>query len=156
VHPPCSCTNILSICNFSLHHKRYSFVLVQDVSWSVGRHPASHNMCLQLTWACNCAKLFSICNSGLHRKTNITRILLLLVQTSLNVCYVCCWYIVLVCFRDAVCICHHPKDDYPQQATDYYPFNICCIESLQCISCVIKFNSKRKLSYYVYKTLHFF
>ena len=43
-----------------------------------------------------------------------------------------------------------------QQATDYYSFNICCIESLQCISCVIKFNSKRKLSNYIYRTTPLF
>ena len=43
-----------------------------------------------------------------------------------------------------------------QQATDYYPFNICCIESLQCISCVIKFNSGRKHSNYIYRTTPLF
>ena len=123
------------------------------MSWSVGRHPASHNVCLQLTWAWNCAKLFSIqCNSGLHHKKKITHILLLLVQTSLNVCYVCCWYIVL----NTVCICPTQRMIILQQATDYYLFNICCIESLQCISCVIKFNSGRKHSNYIYRTTPLF
>jgi len=36
------------------------------------------------------------------------------------------------------------------------PFNICCIESLQCITCLIKFNSKRKLSNYIYRTTPLF
>ena len=35
-------------------------------------------------------------------------------------------------------------------------YNICCIESLQCISCVIKFNSGRKHSNYIYRTTPLF